>query len=386
MIIFKKALQTLVLSLAVFTLPFDSVAFAEEIWAVYRDPDNLYEARIPHEYTKQEYSINLGTGYQAKSDVITAEISDANNPDNKRTYSINYTQTLGTNLTGQDKDVLMEKLVNLHLDSYAAYNGQLLNRKNFQATGNIKIADLYIKYTPEPDKDMYTRIRIYISSTAKAVQTITGPQSAMFSFRSKDYFNSLNLRPGFKETATSMFDTWKSYTSDLNIFTAKLPEVDGLYYYQEPEKFSADNYEAIVTNFYDPMLRQNLAYRIYGYKLAGTDVNESIATALLTKRHIQNNNAIVTAADFTYEGNGNIQVIFPIPPTQQNKNATYARIYARYSGEYLVIQEAWANETVITSEFLNNVISNISFHPDGVELNSTDNTEPPASEAAAAAE
>ena len=36
--------------------------------------------------------------------------------------------------------------------------------------------------------------------------------------------------------------------------------------------------------------------------------------------------------------------------------------------------------------YINNVISNISFHPDGVELNSAKNTEAPASEAAAAAE
>jgi hypothetical protein len=337
-------------------------AFAQERWVAHKNENQLYEVRVPAEYESKTSEILIGNHTMAFGDMITATVPSDEADSLDKIYTVKFIQTLGAGLTKEEIDATLEALVVQYLNKHVKYGGLLVERRTYSDSTGLRVGDLYITYNDPERGPSHARTRIYLSSVSKAQQTVTGSESAMFSYRSKDFFDSMSVYDGYAHNKDSIETAWKPYTSPFNVFTAYLPDEDGLYVTQKPVIHKGKRSEVIGFKFYDPFLEKTLSYNVYSHKF-NVPLHEGYVTQALQKFHLQKNRIIFRNSSFVKRADGVIEALFPVQPTEKNNYATFGKLVAEYEGKNLLVHEIYGTETLVISNFIGNVMDSVEFHP-----------------------
>ncbi|MCB1651144.1 MAG: hypothetical protein KDI46_03740 [Alphaproteobacteria bacterium] len=345
---------------------------AAEEWIAYSGRSNLYKVRLPKDYKIDAKEFLLGNGLMAAVETITGEVApdldEGGANDSIKTYKVVFQQTLGQPL---DEDLIKKLLDDENLgflEEYKQYDGYLSKMDNYFDNTGLHINDFEISYK-DPDLGIrYIHVRTAISGVTKLQLVSTGSESGIASYRTDDFFKMVTLHDGHLETDKKIHDTWEAHTSPNKLFTAYYPGILEPYTVEEPKTKNSDRSEVMAFEYYDPVLKQKLYYKIYGYKF-NVKLNRSAMIKVLQDRHIMRYSPKTRYMSFSnsvVEGNGAevIETSFAIPLTDTNKTVSYARLKSYAKGNYMIVHELLGSSRLARGVFADNLIKSVEFHPE----------------------
>lgn len=336
-------------------------AFAEDYkWIPYNKNDDIFEVRFPSNYESISSKVHIGQNRVAFAEQLSATIDTENGLENAKSYSVEVVQTLGN--PAQEIQERVHDYIQRYLDSFVPFEGALIERNDFRDNKGLYTTDLHLTYQDPKHGTRHVKSRIYISEIMTATQSVIGKESAIYTYRSRDFLEAMKMYDGYQKTEVPVAESWKKYTSPLGIFTVSLPPVDGLYVKKEPQIHNSERSEVILSTIHDPALRQDLTYNVFGYKFKA-DLDYSSAITVLLKRHLNKQNIKLSQNAFKRPKEGVIDLIYEANPSALNNFSSYGRIRAQYDGPHMVVNEIFGPESLIASNFTKVLINHVDLHP-----------------------
>lgn len=339
-----------------------SLAEARE-WTYYEDPNGLFGVKIPEQYTINDNSIRTSNSEISSSNEVSAIIDQRPYKDVVRNYIIRYEQTLA-DIIGRDQIAdILKKDLKRYEDYYRSIDGKILDTKMNVQYGYPTL-ELIIAYIDE-DKLKHVRNKILYTNTTRFEQTMIGEESDMFSFRTNEFFSSLDVKEGKSIQAGDFKAEWETYTSPFDLINVGAPFITPPFFTKIPAFTNNSNSEKIEIEFYDPIFKYKLFYNAYGYRLK-KPVSEENVQDILMQEHLAKFKVNFRNMRIQRGKMGN----FPLLRTQMQfapfKKLPYLNtvlLQATYMGNLVVVQELVANPLHINSKFENLLMNNITFTP-----------------------
>lgn len=347
-----------------------TIAFADDdVWRAFQKDNKLYECRIPKGFTTESHELIVADDVAASYDRIESNIENENDPAALKEYKIKLTQTLGAPLTKNQAKAIIERYLNGHANALIELNAIQKNREIHSTKNGFYGGDIYLTYEDPLLGKRGLRARIHISGITKVEQVLKAPDSSIYSFRNKDFFNSVRFSGYHAPAEGSITKSWPLYTSELGLFTAHLPDITEPYVPKEPSFKSSKRFEIMRFEFFDPVLEQKIFYNVYGYTF-NTPLHRDAVIEVLKKRHLMKwgpmprhplfSPVVKDKNDFNL-----LHTEYPIKPSDKFDHANLGRLEANFIGKKMIVHEIISSQELVRSNFVDNVKNGVTFYPYG---------------------
>lgn len=335
---------------------------AQEKWIAHNENKIIYEVRIPEDHNVHSAKMNIGSKGVAFGEKIQAIIPGSGGDPVDRLYSLQVSQTLGRPIDPSYVKAELEERIKSYLNKFIPYNGVLLQRENFSDSHGMHATDLHLTYDDPKIGTTHLRTKIYLTGVTRALQSVVGSEAAMYSYRTRDFFDSMTMYDGYILAKKPLKEMWKPYVSPLNIFTAYFPEQDRIFSFMDPIIHNSEKNEVMLYKIFDPYYEKAMIYNIYGYRF-GASLNQDLAISVVLKRHLAKQSISVSNDAFRKPKEGAIEIVYSVRPHKTNGYSNFGKIYAEYNANYMIVHEMWGPENLIESSFTDSIIDATEFHP-----------------------
>jgi len=364
----SKSLSILVLFFTLCAVA--TYALAQSGWIVYKSETGIFDVRIPDEFETKVNPFRIDESRILQNAEIASVIDQRPFRNSIKSYIVKIDQTLGPSFTDADIHELIDDEIKTYSRHYSKLGG-IIKKKKKGMFRNVPGVEIYITFE---DPDLGTqgmRTRTIFLGVTRLRQTITGPDHIMYSYKSKDFFDSLIMYPGIATSKGAFGKDWEFHTSPLGIFTVALPPVNEPYVPKEPIIKSSKKSEVIKHIIHDPVLDYNIFYNVYGYKfdrnLTYADVRQ-----VLVKRHISKYGVDPSTLKFDriiVDKIPTMQTDMTVYPPRKVPYLNYVRLKVFFKNNYMMVQEVMSSKALAKSGFTDNIMKLAAFHPESaVEL------------------
>ena len=333
----------------------------------FKSETGLFKLRFPKKHEAKTNRIRVGVEVAAESGELIAMIDQRPFKDAVKNYVLKYDQTIGTPLSKKERIAIRDKEMAAYEDFYLALNG-VVKDKQKEEDGDNASGRLYITYE-DPHLGLQSiRSEIKINSTTKFQQILTGPDHIMYSLESKNYFDHLETKTGQITISADFKNDWTRHTSPLALFSYYLPAPDDVYMAKEPYTEHTDRSELVTFSFYDPIWKQKVFHRIFGYQF-GTNLTFQAAKEVIFKRHSSRYFDKPTPMTFktgqSDSGTPMVALTTPVTPPKDFPYLNTLRVRALFAGTYMLVHEIAGPEKLVMSNFTDRMINNfVEFTPE----------------------
>ncbi len=282
-----------------------------------------------------------------------------------KNYIVKFEQTLGYVLSQQDAIRLIKKELDLYTDYYSSLGGVLREKKEAFVKDGFPAGEIYVKYDDPQLGEQSIRITILFTETSKIRHIISGPDSMMKAFKTREHYESLNVDNGYVQERGSIQEEWRAVTSPLRLFTVFLPEPNTLYFPKEYSVSNSERIEVLNTVFHDPIWNMDVYYNVYGY-LPNGEVNDMRTQSIVTERHIKKHRLNADGMKFrhmTIDDRSVGEIAYDIIPPKGKPNVRWVKLKMTHQDNKVIVHELLGPRHLVDSPFFDYLISNVKFHP-----------------------
>ncbi len=335
-------------------------------WRLHKSITGVFETKFPQRYKYKIFPFQFNQNTFASSAEIISALDGKVDSKREKSLLVKVTQTFGSELTYKEMKQVLERAARRYVLSAKSIGGAVLTNKDFKHKGFFG-KDIYISYRMKEEK-YGLRIRLYMTNFSKVEQVLSGPSHTMYSYRSDDFFDTMTLYDGIttKRDVPTGYG-WKSYTSENNVFTVKLPPRNKDYT-PFPPKFSAkESSEVMRFIVVDPVTEDRVKYNVYSYKNKHKYSYSSIK-ALIFSKHVSKFVRNVSADSLNIKstsinGFDVLKTKLVITPSDRYPGISTIVIEARYKDNIAVVQEFLSGKKHARSGLDKTFFSLIKFHP-----------------------
>ncbi len=335
-------------------------------WEIHKSITNIFETKFPKKYKYKVFPFQFNKDTVAFTLEIVASLDENKSQKKEKSILVKALQTFGEELSYREVKESLEREVYKYEQAAKAMGGKLITNKDVKHDGFLG-KNFHISYKSKGVKQNL-RIAVYMTNYSKVEQVLSGPANTMFSYKSEEFFNSMELHDGITKKENPIGVGWVDYTSKNNIFTAVLPPKNSDYTPVLP-KFSANPKRGKMRfQIYDPVRMKNVQYNIYSYKNNKKFSNKQIQSILFSghiSKFVKNAGADNLKTENTVvDGVTTMRTKLIITPTEELPDITTVFFEAKYKGNILVIQEFLSGNAHANSKLNRTLFSLMKFHPE----------------------
>jgi hypothetical protein len=338
----------------------------EDGWTMFKSETGLFESVFPEENFKNDMaSLRMNKSVLVFYGSTTSVIDQRPYKEEIKTHTISLRQTLGTPFTDEERGTLIRQALNEFTTHYKAMKGKVIEIKDDVWQSGFPGGEIYMSYEDPEFGPQYVRARIFVTDVTKIMQVLNAPSSAMNTYKTRDYFNSLILHEGYAYEDGKMMDSWKNIDSPLGIFSLNLPPKAFPYVPEDAKIESGSTAERIFIRFFDPIWNQNIIYNVHGYIL-DRDLSYDNVIELLQQRHVLKHRFKGDKVAFRRLMNGKIPVVeasYKMTPPEGYEYVTNVRLRAQFYKNYVMVNEVMASDRLLDSPIINVLLLQGTFHP-----------------------
>lgn len=344
-------------------------------WLLHKSITRTFEAKFPQKYKYKIFPFQFNKDKFASSAEIVSSLDGDAESKREKSVLIKVTQTFGSELTYSEMKKILERAANRYVLSAKSINGVVLTNKDLKHNGFFG-KDIYISYKIKGEK-YGLRIHLYMTNFSKVEQVLSGPSHTMYSYRSDDFFDTIELYDGIMtKKDIPLGYGWIDYTSKQNIFTVTLPPKSKDYTPIPPKFTTNGRSEAMTFIVSDPVIEQTMRYNVYSYRGDKAYSYSDIKTLVFAKhvsKFVQNvSSESLNVKNLTINGVDAMKTKLVITPSERYPNISTIYLEAQYKGNTLVVQELLSSKKHAKSELDKTFFALLKFHPEKY------GTEPPA--------
>lgn len=334
-------------------------------WTEYMSPTGIFEVTIPDLYRTDIDQIRNNAFTVISAEELFASIDQRPYKPGIKNYIVRFDQTFGPSLTKEEKGRFLERDIESYVSLYAPRGGVLQSRFP-RRLHEYNGAEITMTYNDPETGLQGLRAAIFYTDNSRIEQILTGPADLLTAVRSEQFFQSLDIENGITQQKGSYEDLWLYHTSPLKIFTVLLPPDDNPYVARAPRIQSAGDEEKISFIFNDPVRRQKVFYNIYGHRTE-EPLTYQTAEDFLLHRHVAKYLKVPKGVIVERGQSGKVprlETYFNVSPHKKFPFIEAVKLRAFFFKNYIMVQEIVASELLMDTEFINNAIKQIEFHPD----------------------
>lgn len=346
------------------TLALGASVYAQE-WHAYSSKSSLFTLRIPNNVVEEPRGLRIGPNRIAQVGQAISTIDERPYKDTIKNYIVKYEQTIGPQLTDDEIAELLVRELDVFTEYYKKLEGVQKHREELTYQNGIPASELYISYQDPTLGPQSIRLRVLYPRSGKILHIATGPEKTMDSFQTQKYFESMTAKEGYKRRPIPIREEWKPVDTPLGIFTAYLPEVMDPYVPGPAKVSSSDTVDRLSIRFYDPIWKNVIFYRVYGYQLKG-NLNYLTAEKAVKKYHILRHRLKADNIDIVqFKSKKNIPGVraeYSITPPENFPFVNWVKLRAEFFNDRLIVHEVMSSQRFAQSKFMDFVIENVDFH------------------------
>ncbi len=336
------------------------------VWEKHKSITNVFDVKFPKKYKYKIFPFQFNKDTIAYSETIIGSLDDGKEINKGKSAMIRVTQTFGSSLISADINLIFDKEVKKHRESAKDIKGHLTAGVNIYQKG-FRGKEYYISYLKNGER-YGMRIRVYTTNYAKIEQILSGPASGLYSYKSEDYFNSLNLYDHRVQTDSPVGVGWIKYPSRNNTFTLTLPPKNSDYTPYLPKSSSTPYTEQMQFSIKDPLLGEQVQYKVHSYRALSNFTHQK-AKSILYSKHVSKylvnaNLKRLKAHGKAYKDYKSIETDIKIKPTKKHPDVSAVFFKAVYKNKTLVIQEILYGYKYAKSGIHETLFSLFEFHPE----------------------
>lgn len=354
-------LAGLLLLVFMFGFGFAITGRATEPWVLFTSQSDLFRIRLPQGATEKITPFRVSLERLLQQVEVSSVVTGHNT---QKHYTVLVDQTLGPAISNGDKNLLIKREFARYEAQYRSRGGRIHSQKMLSNNGAYA-GEIHLSYDdPDLGKPQAVRALITVTDSAKFQQIVTGPQDAMFSFKTKDFFSSLKIRPIKKNKETSDQD-WGVLESPFKLFKIQIHPPTLPFFSGPPDVQHGDKTEMIAQVFTDPVWNYNIYYKIYGYRF-GQDLSLQNVQQVMVKNHIKKHGRDARDLTFTQSFAGGVpslETTYRIRSPEGYGYINQVRLRALFLDNAIVVQEAMSVHFLVQSDFMRNTFDLIDFSP-----------------------
>ena len=335
-------------------------------WEIHRSVTGIFDTKFPKNYKYNIFPFQFNEDTIAFSGEIVS-LPDPEKPKSKqRSVLVKTVQTFGGELTYALAQEILERESVKYVESAKALQGTIMANEYIKHKGFLG-KRLYITYQ-DGDQKQGLRIRIYVTNYAKVEQVLSAPADLLYAYRSDDFFNAFKMFDGITKKENPIGAGWVEHTSPNAVFTAMLPPQNRSYTPNLPKFSATPEKEVMRFNITDPVLDQDVLYRVYSYRINKDFTYEAVKSSLfanhLSKFVKKFSLDSLKTKNTVFEDTNIMQtkVVITPPPSHPYLNTIF--LQAHYKGNTLVVQELLTSPRHARSDIQKTLFSQMKFHPE----------------------
>lgn len=339
-------------------------AIATTGWKLYVSETELFSAILPGKPDESVTTFRIGNGLLLQSSEALSFIDQRPYKDVIKNYVINFDQTFGPAIQGENRVKIIEREMDLYEKSYRDRNAKVVDR-NIENFAEYSIGRLSLTYDDFEENLQAVSAKILVTKTSKFHQLFSGPAKDLELDATDKYFKSFNSESGVISRPGTMNEEWRRIVSPFSLFAIKIPPVTPPYFNNEPTVTRKERTERIGMVFTDPIWAQNLFYSVTGYQL-DKEMSFELAKEVLLERHLKRHGRNEVGIDFTKDFIGEtpyIEAHYVINPPKAYPYLNQVRIRAFFLGNYMAVQEVVGPRHLVVTDFAEGVFNLIEFTP-----------------------
>lgn len=330
----------------------------------YIDEDGIFHVLIPDTYKINKKYFRIDENEVAISGEVVATEDQRPYKDVVKQYIIKYEQTIAHSITENDIASLLNLELGKYIDYYTALGGVIRN-KELNTYGGKPGGEVVMSYRDKERGIQSIRVRIIYSDVTKVEQIVIGPEDSMFAYKTKDFYDSLQVNDGRTELKGDLQKEWDTVTSPFAISTQLVPRKNPPFVENKPEFTNSDKIERMSMRFTDPVYGYTMFYNIYGYRFGSLLTNDNVQKVIMDK-HLKKFKINIRDLKFSMTSKNNYPVLsttmhFPAPPQYPFMNTI--KLHAHFFGNFLVVQEFAGTNFHVNSVFAQNISKYFKFSP-----------------------
>lgn len=346
----------------------DTIQQEKEEWERHVSLSGIFDTKFPQKYKYKLYPFRFNNENIAFSTEILSSL-DGNIENKNKTIFIKAVQTFGDYISLKQAKKILEQEADKFVKSAEEMGGSVLVNEEIQHN-EFPGRRIYFTYTDNEEK-LGMRIRIYMTNYAKIEQILTAPASAMYSYRSDDFFESIKLYDGITklEEPEKFAAGWTDYTSNNKSFTVKLPPVNSDYTPSPPQFTASPAKESMHFKFVDPVVGETVFYNIYSYKL-NKQISYDLAKRILFTQHVKKyvENASIESLETKSSINNHIYDMSSrliISPPKDRPYLSSLLLKMQYAGDSAIVQEIISSSNHVSTGLPDLLLKEtLTYHPE----------------------
>ena len=340
--------------------------WAENRWILHKSSSGIFNVRIPNEYETANEKMHVSSETFAQTGELISTIDQRPYKNVSKNYIVKYEQTLGPALSKTEREAIIDYDLDLYAQHYEALGGIVQERVTTPSEDNTT-GELYITYEDPSMGEQGVRAFITFTDVSKFQQILTGPLHIMHSFESKDFFQSLDTKEGRIKAKTKLDSTWIKHDSPFKTFSLSLPPVSEVFHPHEPRIEHNDHSEVISSYFYDPVRKQQLFYKVYGYRRA-SNLSAGEAKKVMYFKHAAKYLKTPRSLEYkTARTEDNVSIIeteYSITPPKGYPYIQTVKLRGLFKGPYMIVQEVMSSDALANAEFTRTLTDLVAFTPE----------------------
>lgn len=338
---------------------------ADEFWENYQSVSGVFSSKIPQGHTETFSQIFVKESQLATSEEVSAVMDQRPYKNVLKSYVIKLDQTIGPALGKDEIADLVKREFQLYEDFYLSQGGKIVQKDDSGMHG-VAGGEIHLAYPDKVFGDQHVKMRIMFTPSSRYEQIVTGPEAAVASVRTRDFFDS-RLYDGISVVEEKVIDEWQQTTSPLSIFSVMSPAVIKPFFPNPPVVQSSDRSEIISMVFQDPVRNQGIYFTTYSYVFQ-TTLTMPLVKKFILNNFAQKNGASLKSVKFkNYDDDRQRHVLetsYVIPPPPNFLTTDTVRIRAIYDDSFLMVQQIMSSRKLANSEFSRMILGLAKFHPE----------------------
>lgn len=341
-----------------------STANAQE-WRNYDSQDSIYSLSFPEEFKTNETFLRLDDRYVIGANEITATADNRPYTPVVKHYILKFAQTLGSPLTIQQRQTLVEKEIDSYVKYYTPMKGNVLEILPQATQGNDPGGFVTISFEDPKLGPQVIKAHIVYTDQSMFQHIVTGSKQDIKAPSTSNFFGSLVPQDGLIRSNGIIKSEWLPYTPPMGIFTAYFPKPIKPFFPEDPQISSKSKVDRISARFYDPVWKQNVFVNIYGYVM-DREIHEEEARLFLQERFVLKDKALtgsVVTSKLKNTAFPALDTTYAIKPPKDFGYMDTVRTRIIYGYNYIMAYEIRGSRNLVEGPFISSFLRQGKFTP-----------------------
>lgn len=343
-----------------------SAAWADEAaWKKIRSETGLYAIAMPDGHKTALLTFPTDRNKIIKSEQKYITIDQRPYQPVVKNYMIRVDQTLGLGLNDQEMKSYAAQTLDLFEKTYKARGGAVI-KKSADSLYGYYAGNLEMTYEDAALGQQHLRALIVMTPAAKYQLVATGNKTMMESFKTRDFFTSLNVEKLSQAPFLAAAPDLDRIAAKNGMFSVFLPKPNRIYFPRPPQTVQNGADEILRSVFQDPVRNQRLYFNIHTYQLK-EPLSFQSAQEILARRHIfkhrQSIEGLDIAKGFDAQKRSMMETRYATQNYKDLPNVTAARLKSVFLKDKMVVAELLGNPALIDSSFANFLLGSVDFLP-----------------------